>query len=153
MVRRSGQRGVPVIVMDDQIVVGFNKARLEQLLASRAKAPTTAGAPARPSLGAQVADAATISLRQGRPALAGAYVGGVRAGSPGDRAGLRSGDIILGIDDHPIRIADDVSRVLAALPNGATPTLTIMRGDGLHKLRVEFGAGPPPGSSSYQYAG
>ena len=33
MVQRSGQLGVPVIEVDSQIVVGFNRAKLEELLA------------------------------------------------------------------------------------------------------------------------
>ena len=32
MMEKSGQLGVPVIVIDDQIVVGFNRPRLAQLL-------------------------------------------------------------------------------------------------------------------------
>ena len=32
MIQKSGQMGVPVIIVDDQIVVGFNQARLDQLL-------------------------------------------------------------------------------------------------------------------------
>ena len=32
MVQRSGQLGVPVIEVDGQIVVGFNRAKLEELL-------------------------------------------------------------------------------------------------------------------------
>jgi glutaredoxin 3 len=34
MIRKSGQMGVPVIDIDDQIVIGFNKPKLEELLAS-----------------------------------------------------------------------------------------------------------------------
>ncbi len=34
MVEKSGQMGVPVILVDDQIVVGFNRPKLDQLLAS-----------------------------------------------------------------------------------------------------------------------
>ena len=34
MIEKSGQMGVPVILVDDQIVIGFNQARLDQLLAS-----------------------------------------------------------------------------------------------------------------------
>jgi glutaredoxin 3 len=34
MVQKSGQMGVPVILVDDQIVVGFNRPKLDQLLAS-----------------------------------------------------------------------------------------------------------------------
>jgi glutaredoxin len=32
MIQKSGQMGVPVIIVDDQIVVGFNQAKLDQLL-------------------------------------------------------------------------------------------------------------------------
>ena len=32
LVRNTGQMGVPVIVIDGEIVVGFNQAKLEQLL-------------------------------------------------------------------------------------------------------------------------
>lgn len=32
MVQKSGQLGVPVIEVDGQIVVGFNRAKLDQLL-------------------------------------------------------------------------------------------------------------------------
>lgn len=33
MVQKSGQLGVPVIEVDGQVVVGFNKSKLEELLA------------------------------------------------------------------------------------------------------------------------
>jgi glutaredoxin len=34
MVKKSGQMGVPVIIIDDDIVVGFNQSRLDELLTS-----------------------------------------------------------------------------------------------------------------------
>ena len=33
MVQKSGQMGVPVIVVDDKVVIGFNQRELERLLA------------------------------------------------------------------------------------------------------------------------
>ena len=33
MIQKSGQMGVPVIIVDDEIVAGFNQARLDELLA------------------------------------------------------------------------------------------------------------------------
>jgi len=33
MIQKSGQMGVPVIVVDDEVVVGFNQAKLDELLA------------------------------------------------------------------------------------------------------------------------
>jgi len=35
MVQKSGQLGVPVIVVEGDVVVGFNRGRLEELLASQ----------------------------------------------------------------------------------------------------------------------
>lgn len=34
MIKKSGQMGVPVIDIDDQIVIGFNKPKLDELLAA-----------------------------------------------------------------------------------------------------------------------
>ncbi len=33
MIRKSGQMGVPVISIDDEVVVGFNQSKLDSLLA------------------------------------------------------------------------------------------------------------------------
>ena len=33
MIQKSKQMGVPVIIVDDEIIVGFNQARLDSLLA------------------------------------------------------------------------------------------------------------------------
>jgi hypothetical protein len=32
MIQKSGQMGVPVITVDDAVVIGFNKTRLDMLL-------------------------------------------------------------------------------------------------------------------------
>lgn len=32
LVRRTGQMAVPVILVDDEVIVGFDRARLEHLL-------------------------------------------------------------------------------------------------------------------------
>ena len=33
MIQKSGQMGVPVIVVEDDVIIGFNKPRLDELLA------------------------------------------------------------------------------------------------------------------------
>ena len=33
MVQKSGQMAVPVIIIDDNVVVGFNQAKIDELLA------------------------------------------------------------------------------------------------------------------------
>lgn len=37
MVQKSGQMGVPVIVIDDNIIIGFDKPRIEEILENRSK--------------------------------------------------------------------------------------------------------------------
>lgn len=32
MIQKSGQMGVPVIIIDGEIIIGFNQARLDQVL-------------------------------------------------------------------------------------------------------------------------
>lgn len=129
MVRLSGQRGVPVIVVDGEVVVGFNAPRLEALL-------TKAQGASRPRLGAAVADAASIARKEGRPPLTGAYVGRVHAGSPAERAGLRPRDIVVECNGWPIRDADELLRVLAGLPQSRPVPLVVLR-DG-ERLRLEL---------------
>lgn len=33
MIKKSGQMGVPVIIVDDEMLIGFNQAKLDELLA------------------------------------------------------------------------------------------------------------------------
>lgn len=113
MIRLSGQRGVPVITVGDQVVVGFDRPRLEQLLSQR-----PAGGP---RLGASVADAACGV--QGR----GAYVGRVHAGSPAAQAGLRAGDVIAELNGQPIDGAASLERVVRQLQSGVTVPLVYVR--------------------------
>jgi glutaredoxin 3 len=34
MVQKTGQMGVPVVIINDNVVIGFNRARIDELLAS-----------------------------------------------------------------------------------------------------------------------
>ncbi len=116
MVRISGQRGVPVITVDGQVVIGFDQPRLQQLLSQ-----------ARPRLGASIADAAVQARRRPGIPTTGAYVGRVRRHSPADQAGLRPGDVIVGLGGQPVRTSDDVHRLLLTLPTGRDVSLTVVR--------------------------
>jgi S1-C subfamily serine protease len=54
-------------------------------------------------------------------------VASVEKGSPADRGFLRSGDLIVGIDDHPTPGIDALHRHLAEREVGAKIRLTILR--------------------------
>ena len=128
MVRRSGQRGVPVITVDDQVVVGFDRPRLEMLLANAAQK--------RPSLGLSIADASRMAVKAGALPVFGAFVGRVAPNSPAERAGIRPGDIITEANLRPINNAADLERVSQGLSAGSRLALLVMRGD--QTLRVEL---------------
>ncbi len=119
MVRLSGQRGVPVIVIDGQVVVGFDRPRLDQLLASRSARP--------PRLGLSVADARSVAQKRGSGPSEGAYVGRVKPLSLGDRAGAMKGDVIIELAGRPIRNADDLEDAASALRRGQVFGLVLLR--------------------------
>ncbi len=121
MMRRSGQRGVPVITVDDQVVVGFDRPRLEMLLGRASQG--------RPSLGLSIADASRQAMKAGGLPILGAFVGRVAPSSPAERAGLRPQDIIVEANLRPIANAADLERLLADLPAGSRLNLVVMRGD------------------------
>jgi glutaredoxin 3 len=106
--QQLGQRGVPVIMVDGHMVVGFDRPQLERLL-SQATIPT---GPERPRLGASIADAAQ-HVPPGSPP--GAYVGRVRPGSPAARAGMQPGDIIVAFAGQPTGSAAAVEQILSRL--------------------------------------
>jgi len=119
MVQVSGQQGVPVITIDGQVIVGFDQPRLRQLLAG--------ARPAKPRLGASVADvAAQAQQHPGLPA-SGAYVGSVRAGSVAARAGLQAGDVIVALGSYPVKGAADLHRLIPEMPAGKDLALTYIR--------------------------
>lgn len=129
MVRRTGQNGVPVIVVDNQTVVGFDRPRLEQLLRQASER--------RPSLGLRVADARSQASRN--PALAGrsgAYVGSVALGSPAASAGIIAGDLVVAINGRPISGAADLQAAVGA--GTRQMMLTIERGGRTQQVEVRI---------------
>lgn len=119
MVRLSGQRGVPVIVVDDEVIVGFDRPRLDQLLAARRVE--------RPHLGLSVADAKSMAEKRGAGPREGSYIGAVRPSSPADRAGLLEGDVIIQLAGRPILNAGELEAVLSTLTVGQPVSLVFLR--------------------------
>lgn len=118
--RNSGQMGVPVTVIDNQMVIGFDRAGLERLIAQ-----SQAGQ--RPSFGAAVADANKIAAKFGSGTMNGAFVGKVRPGSAAEKLGLAPGDIIIELNLRNIANTADLENVLSGLGRGSRVSLVFLR--------------------------
>lgn len=121
MVRLSGQMGVPVIVVDSEVIVGFNRVRLEQLLAGK-----TGGQ--HISFGLSVADASRMTRGSDATPVFGAFVGRVAPSSLGARAGITKGDIITDLNLTPIHNVHDLEDALSSLTKGSHVTIRFIRG-------------------------
>ena len=120
LVSRTGQMGVPVIIINGETIVGFDRARLEEALSHGQKEQ-------RPSFGAAVADASKITARQGSGIILGAYVGKVRVGSLAEKMGLIQGDIITEANVQNIANRADLERVLSKLRSGSHLSVVFLR--------------------------
>ena len=127
MVRRSGQQGVPVITTDDEVILGFDQARLAKLVERFA-------APKRPPLGLMAADAETF-LRK-RPELAGnypegvkgVYVGETRPNSVAAKAGLKAGDIIVAAAGKRVNNLSALDKLVDTVKTGESMSIRFYRG-------------------------
>jgi glutaredoxin 3 len=113
MVQRTGQRGVPVTVINGEAIIGYDVARLEQALARSQQAAN------RPAFGAAIADADKITARQGQEITYGAYLGKINPGSKAEKLGLAAGDIVIEISGQHIGTAGDMEAILPHFPEGS----------------------------------
>lgn len=70
----------------------------------------------------------------------GALVAQVGEGSPAERAGIQSGDIIVEVDDESIDVSADLPHVIGLMSPGSTASLTLIREGDEERLLVEIGA-------------
>jgi putative serine protease PepD len=89
-----------------------------------------------PSLGAQVVDvSADEATLKGGPV--GARVSGVASGGPAERAGLRTGDVIVQLDDQRLDDAHPLPQVLRSrFKPDQRVTVTYVRGSGSSQLQL-----------------
>jgi S1-C subfamily serine protease len=124
MVRRTGQMGLPVTAIGGEMVVGFDRPRLERII-QRLRGST----PRPATLGVAVKDGP-----------GGALVGTVHPGTPAERAGFQPGDVIVAVDGAPVGGADALAQLLRTAMARGGAALTVRRGYDLMELRVPFGA-------------
>jgi serine protease Do len=89
-----------------------------------------------------------VRLQEVTPALAqalrlrepkGALVASVEPGSPAERAGLRTGDVVTAYGGRIIESPRDLTRAVAAQKPGTQAPLTVQRGGGARELTVALG--------------
>jgi S1-C subfamily serine protease len=128
MVRLTGQNGVPVTVIEGQIVVGFDQPRLEWLLAQ-----VPAATPLK--LGAGVADVGN-SGRKDLPINFGAFVGRIKPGSIAEKAGLAVGDIIIQLNNHGVSRAAHIELLIAKIKPGDKLNFVFIRGNTVNTAEI-----------------
>jgi serine protease Do len=115
-------------------------AELRQRLDALGRGETTA----RPRLGVGIAPARVArQLRQavGLPERDGLLVRVVEEGGPADRAGLRTGDLVVEAGGRPVTDADELYEVLDQVGEGQSLTLRVVRGTDELTVTVGFGDG------------
>ncbi len=123
MLKLTGQTGVPVIVANGQTIIGFDRAKLENLLSK-----SSGGNGKRPHFGLKIADASKIAQKAGSVPVFGAFVGAVNEGSLAEKAGIHAGDIVTEINLRSINNAGDLEQALADLSDGSRVTIGFLRG-------------------------
>jgi S1-C subfamily serine protease len=122
LMNKTGQMGIPVTIINQQAVIGFDRVRLEQLLTSTQDKQ-------RPLFGASIADASKITAKQSSGIILGAYIGRVRTRSVADRMGLAPGDIITELNMKNIANAKDLEHALSSLTKGDRLSFVFLRGN------------------------
>ena len=77
------------------------------------------------------------ALKLKRPG--GVYIEATLAGSPAELGGLRRGDVILTIDDHPVERPNQIQSFIYNKDPGDTIFLNLLRSDGQLNLEVTLG--------------
>jgi glutaredoxin-like YruB-family protein len=101
---RTGQTGVPVIIAGDDVIVGFDRARLDRLAERFAAQPPPVDPALRPKVGLRVKDVP-----------GGAEVIAVHPGSPAEQAFVRIGDVIVDLNGRAVRSSADLETAIGTL--------------------------------------
>lgn len=87
-----------------------------------------------------------------RPSTGGALIAGVLKGGPADQAGVKPGDIIVGVDGNPVTDSSGMLNLIADLPPGQGTTITVIRNQKEKPIKINVGKRPLP-LAQEQYLG
>jgi serine protease Do len=88
--------------------------------------------------------AASLGLKQ----VQGVLVSGVRPGSAADRAGIKTGDVILDLNGKPINDVNSLRNSVASAGAGAEVALTILRNGSQQQVKVKLNEFNPEQTSA-----
>src|SRR4030081_1187565 len=89
-----------------------------------------------------LATAATTADGRGMKGSDGALVAEPQAGSPADKAGVMSGDVITAVNGSAVKDARDLAKTIGAMAPGASAKLTIWRKGEEKSIAVTLGEFP-----------
>lgn len=91
----------------------------------------------RGMIGVQIQSvSADLAASLGLSTARGAIVSTVQAGGPGEKAGIKRGDVIVAINDQPIADSNNLRNTVAATAPGTPITVTLIRDGREQKLNV-----------------
>ena len=137
MIRRSGQQGVPVVATEDEVILGFDQARLAKLAEKYAK-------PKRPPLGILAADASEYLARHPEKAAnlpegtKGVYVGKIRPTTVAEAAGLQPGDVVTSVAGKRTPTMSKLDALIDTLQPGDSVTVRFLRDGNEAESKLQF---------------
>jgi len=84
-----------------------------------------------------------IAARHGIREGFGVVIVDVVEGTPAERAGIKSGDLVVAFDDRPVTDTRTLQRLIAAGPVESDSRLTLLRAAGRRAVSVRLAAMPP----------
>jgi serine protease Do len=96
--------------------------------------------------------AQVLGLKGADPTTDGALVAAVSRNSPADRAGLKAGDVITGVDGNTVTNPTDLARDIANVAPGHDTTITYVRNGASHDVAVAVETMPANPDQGFEQA-